>query len=99
MRTLFAASAVAAATLLTMSTSALAKCRDVTVSAQGAEKQNVDDATSAAGDALVRKIAATHGPTWSVGSHRNGSFRCDKVLGGRKPGWTCTATTAVICAP
>ncbi|MFM9942359.1 MAG: hypothetical protein ACKVP7_22990 [Hyphomicrobiaceae bacterium] len=77
---------------------ASAACRDVTVSAMGVEKTDIDAATASASDALVAKIAATYGPTWGVGSHRHGSFHCDKALGGRKPGWVCSAKTTVICA-
>jgi hypothetical protein len=78
---------------------ALGVCKDVTVSAQGQEHVDIDAATSSAGDALAAKIVATYGKTWTMGSHRNGSFHCDKVLAGRKPGWTCVAKTTAICAP
>ena len=79
--------------------SAHAVCKDVTVSATGTEKATIEAATASAGNALAAKIAAAHGKIWSAGSHRNGSFHCDKILAGRKPGWTCTATTTAICAP
>jgi hypothetical protein len=79
--------------------SAHAVCKDVTVSATGAEKATIEAATASAGAALAVKIAAAHGKIWTAGSHRNGSFHCDKILAGRKPGWTCTATTTAICAP
>lgn len=84
---------------LLAATPAAAVCRDVTVSATGARMANIDDATSAAGDALGARIRAAYGQNWGVGSRRNGSFRCDKALAGAKPAWVCTATTSVICAP
>jgi hypothetical protein len=78
---------------------ALAVCKNVTVRAAGVEKTNIETATASAGDALAAKIAAAHGKSWTMGSHRNGSFHCDKILAGRRPGWTCTAKTTVICSP
>ncbi len=77
---------------------ALAVCKTVTVRATGMEKADIEAATASAGDALAAKIAAVHGRTWTMGSHRNGSFHCDKVLAGRNPGWTCAAKTTAICS-
>jgi hypothetical protein len=78
---------------------AFAVCKNVTVRATGVEKTDIEAATSSAGDALAATIAATYGKAWSMGSHRNGSFHCDKFLAGRHPGWICTAKTTTICAP
>ena len=78
---------------------ALAVCKNVTVRATGVEKTNIEAATASAGDALAAKIASAYGKSWTMGSHRNGSFHCDKILAGnRNPGWTCTAKTTAICA-
>lgn len=78
---------------------ALAVCEPVTVRATGVDKADIDAATASAGDALAAKIAAAYGKTWTMGSHRNGSFHCDKILAGRKPSWTCTAKTTAVCSP
>ena len=79
---------------------ALAVCKTVTVRATGVEKTNIEAATASAGDALAAKISSAYGKTWTMGSHRNGSFHCDTILAGKKnPGWTCTAKTTAICAP
>ena len=78
---------------------ALAVCKNVTVRATGVEKTNIEAATASAGDALAAKIASAYGKSWTMGSHRNGSFHCDKILAGnRNPGWACTAKTTAICA-
>ena len=78
---------------------ALAVCESVTVRATGVEKTDIKAATASAGDALAAKLASAHGKNWWVmGSHRNGSFHCDKILARRNPGWTCTAKTTVICS-
>jgi hypothetical protein len=82
-----------------MSASAMAACKDVTVTAKGAEMAGIEAATLSAGDALVAKVRQRYGAKWGVGSHRNGSFHCDKALAGRKPGWICSAKTTAICAP
>ena len=84
--------------VLALAGPAAARCRDVIVSAKGVEKQQIEDAQSSASDALVAKIGKLHGKNWGPGSHRNGSFQCNKVLGYRT-GWTCTAKTTAICAP
>jgi hypothetical protein len=78
--------------------SGFAACRDVTVEARGAEKSDIEQATASAGDALSERVARDHGRKWGVGSRRYGSFHCDRILAGRKPGWTCTARTTAICA-
>ena len=77
---------------------ALAVCKNVTVRATGVEKTDIEAATASAGDALAAKIASAYGKTWTMGSHRNGSFQCDKILAGRNPGWICTAKTTAICS-
>ena len=77
---------------------ALAVCKTVTVRATGGEKTNIEAATASAGDALAARIASAYGKTWTMGSHRNGSFHCDKILAGKDPGWTCTAKTTTICS-
>ena len=77
---------------------ALAVCKSVTVRATGVEKTDIKAATASAGDALAATIASAYGKTWTMGSHRNGSFHCDKILAGKNPGWTCTAKTTVICS-
>ena len=77
---------------------ALAVCKDVTVRGTGLEKTNIDAATASAGDALAAKITSAYGKTWSMGSHRNGSFHCDKILAGAHPHWICTAKTTAICS-
>lgn len=93
------ACAACAISALAAAAPALAVCKTVTVSATGQQMPDIDEATSSAGDALVGKVVATYGKTWTMGSHRNGSFHCDKILAGRKPGWTCTARTTAICSP
>ena len=77
---------------------ASAGCRDLTVREKGAEKAGIEDAQVSASEALGAKIRWRYGKTWTAGSHRNGSFHCDKVLGYRT-GWTCSAQTTRICAP
>jgi hypothetical protein len=78
---------------------ALAVCKTVTVRAAGVQNADIEAATASAGDALVAKIVAAYGKTWTMGGHRNGSFHCDRILAGRNSGWTCTAKTTAICAP
>ena len=89
----------AAAFVLAASMAAHAECRAVTVSATGPNKLAIDDATSAASEALGVQIAKTYGAGWSAGSHRNGEFNCKQVAPGPRSGWTCTATTTSICGP
>jgi hypothetical protein len=79
-------------------TVASAACKDVTVSARGTEKTKIEDAQASAVDTLVASIAKRYGKSWGTGSHRYGSFHCDKFLGYRAS-WTCTAKTTVICSP
>lgn len=97
-QTLYACAAIAFSALAS-SEPALAVCKNVTVGATGVEKVDIEAATASAGDSLAAKIAVAYGKTWTMGSHRNGSFHCDKVLAGRNPGWICSAKTTVICAP
>ena len=78
---------------------ALAVCKNMTVRATGVKETDIETATASAGDALTAKLASAHGKNWwVVGSHRSGSFHCDKILAGKNPGWTCTAKTTVICS-
>ena len=96
----FLACASMALSALACAGPALAVCKNVTVRATGVEKTNIEAATASAGDALAAKIASAYGKSWTMGSHRNGSFHCDTILAGKKiPGWTCTAKTTAICAP
>ena len=89
----------AAAFVLAASMAAHAECRAVTASATGSNQFAIDDATSAASEALGLQIAKTYGNSWSAGSHRNGEFTCMQVAPSPRSGWTCTATTTSICGP
>ena len=94
----FMIAAGAAAFVIAASTVAQAECRAVTVSATGPNKLAIDDATSAATEALGAQIVKTYGAGWSAGSHRNGEFNCKQVAPSPRPGWTCSPISPNIVA-
>ena len=82
---------------LVIAAPAYAVCRDVTVAAKGTQRTQIEEAQASAAAAMTAKIKDRYGANWGAGSHRNGSFHCDRVLGYRG-GWTCSAKTTVICS-